>query len=177
MAVGTQRQLPVDIAIGLTAGLVTTAMTGPVQNLLDRFTPEDARKREEKVRPGPPTQLAAERLDRTMGAGLDAQETERASTAIHYAAGIPWGAAYTTLRRQSGMSPVGAALVTGGSMSFILDEGLTPAFGFSAPDRNYPIATHLRGFVAHLLFGAVVAATAEVLYRLTGTAPALRITS
>ena len=112
-----------------------------------------------------------------MGADLDAQETERVATGIHYAAGIPCGAIYTVLRRQSGMSPVGAALVTCGSMSFILDEGLTPAFGFSASDRNYPFATHLRGFVAHLLFGAVAAATAEALYRLTGTAPARRVPS
>ena len=56
-------------------------------------------------------------------------------------------------------------------MSLILDETLTPAMGFSAPDRDYPAATHIRGFIAHLAFGAAVAATAELLYRLTRTSP------
>ncbi len=30
---------------------------------------------------------------------------------------------------------------------------MTPALGFSAPNRAYPLSTHLRGFVAHLVFG------------------------
>lgn len=38
---------------------------------------------------------------------------------------------------------------------------LTPAFGFSAPNRSYPLATHARGFVAHLVFGLAVAAVTE----------------
>ena len=50
-------------------------------------------------------------------------------------------------------------------------EGLTPALGLSAPNRAYPIATHLRGFLAHLVWGAAAALAAEAIYRLTGTTP------
>ena len=40
-------------------------------------------------------------------------------------------------------------------------RGDDPLFGFSAPNRDYPLSTHPRGFVAHLAFGLGVAATAE----------------
>lgn len=163
--------LAADAAIGLTAGLVATSLTGPIQNLLYRLTPESVKRREERVRPGSPTEVAARKLAGTLNARLDDGQIERAATAIHYGSGAPWGTVYAFLRRQSGMTPAGAALATGVSMSLILDEALTPAMGFSAPDRDYPLATHLRGFAAHLAFGALVAASAEILYRLTRTTP------
>lgn len=47
-------------------------------------------------------------------------------------------------------------------MSAIVDEGPTPAVGFSAPNNAYPFATHLRGVVARLAFGLAVAAVTEV---------------
>lgn len=46
-------------------------------------------------------------------------------------------------------------------MSVVADELMTPAFGFSAPNLDYPLVTHLRGVAAHLVFGLVVAATVE----------------
>jgi len=160
-----------DAAIGLTAGMVATGMTGPIQSLLYRLTPESVKRREEQVRPGSPTQVAARKFAAAGNLSLTEKQVESAAAAIHYGSGMPWGAVYTFLRRHSGMTPIGAAMATGASMSLILDEALTPAMGFSAPDRDYPTATHIRGFIAHLAFGAVVAATAEILYHLTRTAP------
>ena len=49
-------------------------------------------------------------------------------------------------------------------MSILVGEGLTPLLGFSAPNRAYPLVTHLRGFAAHLAFGLGVAGTAEAVY-------------
>lgn len=165
------RKIVPDLAIGLTAGLFATALTGPIQSALYRITPASVKRREEQVRPGSPTQVAAKRLAGSMDVRLSKEQTDAAATAIHYGSGIPWGAAYTFLRRYSGMTPLGAALVSGASMSLLLDESLTPAMGFSAPDRDYPALTHVRGFLAHLAFGAAAAAAAEILYRATGTAP------
>lgn len=163
--------LVADAAIGLAAGLVATNLTGPIQNLLYRLTPEPVKRQEERVRPGSPTQVAAKKVAGALGARLDDSQIETAATAIHYGSGAPWGIFYAFLRRQSGMTPAGAAFATGSSMSLILDEALTPAMGFSAPDRDYPTLTHLRGFAALLAFGAIAAATAEILYRLTRTTP------
>jgi hypothetical protein len=39
-------------------------------------------------------------------------------------------------------------------MWLIADEGMTPALGFSAPNRFYALSTHVRGLIAHLVFGS-----------------------
>jgi len=46
-------------------------------------------------------------------------------------------------------------------MSIVADELMTPAFGFSAPNLEYPLSTHVRGFLAHLVFGLAVAVSVE----------------
>ena len=55
-------------------------------------------------------------------------------------------------------------------MSLIVDEGLTPTPGFSAPNSAYPVQTHQHGVIAHLAFGLGVAVTAELVYWLGSTA-------
>lgn len=160
-----------DVTIGVAAGLFATAITDPMQKGLYRLMPDSLKRREEEVRPGSPTTVAAEKLAGSIGLKLNQRQTAAMASAIHYGSGVPWGAVYPFLRRHSGMTPVGAALALGASMFLILDEALTPAAGFSAPDREYPPLTHARGFVVHLLFGAAVAATAEALFRLAGTTP------
>lgn len=73
------------------------------------------------------------------------------------------GPPYTLLRRWTNLDPVSAGLPTGAAMFLIVDEWMTPLFGFSAPNRDYPLSTHLRGFAAHLVFGLGVAGTAEAI--------------
>ena len=71
------------------------------------------------------------------------------------------------------MQPLAAGALTGASLSLIVDEVLAPALGFSAPNRDYPALTHVRGLLNHLAYGAAVAVTAEVLYQLTHKGPTL----
>ena len=52
-----------------------------------------------------------------------------------------------------------------------MDELVVPTLGFCPPNRAFPAATHIRGFLNHLAYGAVVTLTAEAVYRLTGTTP------
>ena len=84
--------------------------------------------------------------------------------AFHYGLGVGWGPVYTLLRPFTGMNPVLAGLLAGTSLWAIVDEGLTPALGWSAPNRAYPVSTHVRAFVGHLVYGLVAAAGAELLY-------------
>lgn len=59
----------------------------------------------------------------------------------------------------------------GSAMSLIADEAMTPALGFSAPNRAYPLVTHLRGYLAHLAFGLAVAGVTEAGWCLRGRRP------
>ncbi len=167
-----------DVAVGLAAGVVATKVTEYAQMALWRLTPEDIKRREERVRPGPPYRVAARKTTEALGADLDPDQLSRAGMAFHYGSGVAWGAIYCLMRRASGMRSLGAGVATGTSMPVILDEVVTPALGFSAPDRAYPTATHVRGFAGHLLvYGLALAASAEALYRLVehaGGAPERR---
>jgi uncharacterized membrane protein YagU involved in acid resistance len=158
-------ELVADLAVGMVAGLVASGLIGPLQKMLYALTPRPVKRREEKVRPGDPTEIAAKELRERTGVQLGHGYVERGASAIHYATGATWGPVYGLLRRYSGMNPIGAALVAGTSMSLIVDEAVTPAMGFSAPSREYPTATHIRGVLAHLAFGAVVAVATEALNR------------
>ena len=164
--------LLVDIAVGLLAGLIATKVTDLAQGPLRRATPEGTKRREAKVSPGPSSsQVAARRIAEHLGRPLDEWRLRPVARAVHHGLGMAWGPVYCVLRRHGGMRPLGAGLVAGASLSLVVDEGLTPALGLCAPNRDYPVATHVRGFLAHLVWGAAAALAAEAIYRLTDTAP------
>ncbi len=157
-------ELIADIGIGLIGGYVGTKVMEPVTMKLYEWESEEDRQREDAVRPGPPYEIAARKTTRLLGLNLsDEQIQQLGTTLFHYGLGMSWGPVYMLLRRQTDLHPVVAGPGTGAAMSLIVDEGLTPLLGFSAPNSAYPLATHLRGVIAHLAFGLGVAATAEIL--------------
>jgi hypothetical protein len=159
------RQLVSDVGIGMIGGYVGTKVMERVSMKLYELESEEARKREEEVRPGPPFEIAARKTTQALGIELSEEQLQMlAMYGFHYGLGMGWGPVYTILRRKTNLDPVSAGLLSGAAMSLIVDEGITPLFGFSAPNRAYPLVTHLRGFAAHLAFGLGVALTAEVLY-------------
>ena len=74
---------------------------------------------------------------------------------------MSWGTVYTLLRRLTPLPPPVAGLLTGASLSLLIDEGLTPCSAQAAPNRAYLLSTQVRGFVTHLVYGLSVAGVAE----------------
>lgn len=149
------------------AGYAGTKAMETIAAKLMELEPEEAREREQGVRPGPPFVLAADNLaERVISVDLDEDQKMNAGMALHYLAGLSWAAGYQALRRRTELSPLSAGLITGASQTVILDEIITPAVGASAPNRDYPLETHLRGLAAHIAFGAVVAAITEAVWKL-----------
>ncbi len=166
------QQLLVDLAVGLAAGLFATRATDLAQGPLRRATPDSVTRREARVSPGPSSShVAARKIAERLGQPLDDRRLRPVAKAVHHGLGMAWGPVYCLLRRRGGMRPLAAGLAAGASLSLVVDEGLAPALGLSAPNRYYPAATHVRGLLAHLVWGAAAALAAEALYRLTGTAP------
>jgi uncharacterized membrane protein YagU involved in acid resistance len=95
------------------------------------------------------------------GFELSEKQLDRLSLVFHYGLAVQWAPLYPLLRRRANLGPVTAGLATGTAMSIVADELMTPAFGFSAPNLEYPLVTHARGFAAHLAFGLAVAAVIE----------------
>ena len=166
--------LLIDLAVGLLAGLLATKVTGIVEEALARPMPEDVKEHEERLRPEPTSRVAARKAAEALGYRLDGRRLELATTAVHYGLGLSWGPVYGLLRRHGGMRPLSAGFTTGAAMSLVMDVALVPALGLSPPNRAFPAVTHVRGFLNHLAYGAATALTAEAVYRLTETMPALR---
>ncbi len=161
-----------DIAVGLLAGLVATQVTNLAQGPLRRLTPRHVKVWERLARPGASSSLvAARKVTSRLAPSMSKQQTELLGKVIHNGIGMAWGPVYGLLRRHGSMTPIGAGLATGTSMSLVLDEVVVPFLGLSAPNRDYPILTHVRGFTAHLVYGAVAALMTEGVHRLINTLP------
>ncbi len=162
----------IDVALGLCAGLFATYATNLAQRPLIWITPDSVDRHERKVRPGASSSLVAAQKTAEMLKVSTSQGTQQVwGTAIHFAVGTGWGPVYGLLRRYGGLPPVGAALASGVAMSLILDEGVVPALGLSAPNHHYHFFTRARGFAAHLVYGAAAALAAEGVGRLMGYRP------
>ncbi len=160
-----------DVAVTSAAGYMGTRAMEPVSMKLYELESAADREREDAVRPGPPYEIAAKKIAGLVGVTLQGKALTRASLAAHYGLALSWSPLYLLLRRTTSLPPVVAGLGTGAAMSVIADEWMTPALGFSAPNRAYPLATHLRGVIAHLVFGLGVAATTEALWAARGRRP------
>ncbi|MDQ3657330.1 MAG: DUF1440 domain-containing protein [Chloroflexota bacterium] len=151
-----------DIGVGLLAGYAGTKVMEPVSIKLYEWESEADRQQEDAVRPGSPYDIAARKTTQLLGLKLSDEHVQKLGTTLfHYGLGMSWGPVYTGLRRFTGIHPIAGGAGTGTVMWLLVDEGLTPLLGFSAPNSAYPLATHVRGFVAHLAWGLGTAVAAE----------------
>ncbi len=101
---------------------------------LYELEPEEDRKREEEVRPGPPFEIAARKTTEALGIEFSEEQIQTLALYVfHYGLGMGWGTTYTFLRRWTDLNPVSVGLLSGAAMSLLVDEGMTPLRGFSAP--------------------------------------------
>jgi uncharacterized membrane protein YagU involved in acid resistance len=150
------------------AGYVGTRVMEPVSQKLYELESEPAKKQEDEVRPGPPPEVAAQKTAGLLGVTLTDRQLEAGTMAFHYGLAMSWAPVYQVLRRNTPLGPVSSGLATGAAMSLVADEMMAPALGFTAPNRDYPLVTHLRGVVAHLVFGLAVAAVTEAGWAVLG---------
>ena len=134
------RELASDVGVGMIGGYVGTQVMERVSMKLYELESEEDRKREEEVRPGPPFVIAARKTTEALGIELSEEQIQTLALYVfHYGLGMGWGPPYAFLRRWTDLSPVPAGLLTGAAMSLLVDEGMTPLLGFSAPNRDYSL--------------------------------------
>ena len=157
------RDLVSGTAAGVVGGYVGTKVMNPVTTKLYELAPEADKARERAVSPGSPYRIGVQKAAALLGTSLTEEQLNAAAAAAPHMVGISGGLLYVALRRVLHLNPIVAGLVAALALFLVVDEGLTPALGLSAPDRAYPLSTHLRGFLGHLAYGAAAAATTEVL--------------
>jgi uncharacterized membrane protein YagU involved in acid resistance len=128
------------------------------------------RKREDRARSGVPAlEVMAEEVVESFGAHLTDDQRQAGGTILQWVTGIGGGVFYGALRgRLPGVS-AGRGLVYGASFSLLFDEGLVPLLEFAPGPLAFPWQTHARGFVAHLVYGAVAEAAMARMGRVTRT--------
>jgi uncharacterized membrane protein YagU involved in acid resistance len=157
------RNIVSGAAAGVIGGYVGTKVMNPVTVKLQELAPEADKEREKAVSPGSPYKIGAQKAADLAGVKLDEKQLETAASAMPYTVGIAGGLLYVVLRRLLKMNPILAGAISGIALFVVVDEGLTPSLGLSAPNLEYPLSTHVRGFLGHLAYGAGVAVTAELL--------------
>lgn len=165
------RDLAGDLVITTGASYLATKVMERVSMKLYELEPPAARAREDAARPGSPDRIAAQKTTALFRWNASDSALDKAALLFHYGLAASWAPLYIALRRATSLGPVPAGLLTGASMSLIVDQGLTPALGFSAPNRAYPAATHARGVAVHLVFGMVVAVVTETGWALLRRTP------
>jgi hypothetical protein len=156
----------VDWAVALAAGYVATKITDQAQRALWQATPECEKAREPDVPDGSSARSAARLLCEWCSIEPTHERLSRLKTVVHYGLGLGWGSIYGFLRRRDSMRPLAAGVLTGTSLSLVIDEALNPLLGITPPAHRYPASSHARGFLTHLIYGLAVAAAAEGLHRL-----------
>lgn len=161
----TIRALAGNILNGAISGYAGTRAMTPVTTKLAGMQSKSDQEQETKVSPGVSYNIAAQHLAARVGIALDDQGAAKVGTLFHQGLGLGAGELYVLLRRKTSLGPIPAALLTGMALFLGMDEGLTPAMGWSAPITAYPVSTHVRGFLGHLTLGLTVMAVSEVLVK------------
>jgi len=165
------RDLVTELVITTGASYLATKVMERVSMKLYELEPPGAGARLDGGPPGPPDRVAAQKMAALVRWNPSDSALDKAALLFHYGLAASWAPLYIALRRATSLGPVRAGLLTGASMSLVVDEGLTPLMGFSAPNRGYPAATHARGALVHLVFGMVVAAVTETAWALMRRSP------
>ena len=103
-----------------------------------------------------------DRIEAATGRRLEPSVKDRLASVLHYALGIVPGALYGLLRR---FPIVGAkrGLVYGVLLWLLNDELLNTALGLAAPPQAYPLESHARGLVGHIVLGITTDAGIDIL--------------
>ncbi len=160
-----------DIAVGAAGGVVAVKVMSPVTTKLYELQSDESKKREQDASYGVAYNVAARETANVVGIELSEEQVSKAGMAMHYGLGLTWAPIYMWLRRSRGMSPLRAGMASGVSMYLLVDELLNPVFRFTPPPQAYPLATHVRGLLGHIVYGLGLAGVVEAGWRLLRRRP------
>lgn len=153
-----------DIVTGLLAGLIATRVTDWVQRPLWQATPDSEKAREPDAPDGSSAMTAARKTAEICEVDAGDDDLDILKNTIHYGLGAGWGLLYVVLRRNCSMGILTSGMLTGTALSLIIDEALNPALEITPPADAYPMSSHIRGLLAHLVYGLAVAGATEALH-------------
>jgi hypothetical protein len=137
------------------AGLATTLFMEYASTAFYDRQSAQSREREEQLRTEMPTTTLVRKTAALLGTELDDQRAETLGTLSHYTFGAAGGPAALALRRL-GFGPLGAGVAVATGMEVVVDQGMNTVLGLTAPPRAWPWQAHVRGVVAHAVYGVAL---------------------
>jgi hypothetical protein len=157
--------LIVDGTRGAIAGAVATWFMDLVTTALYEAQSEEttARERAAQVRGKGSVENLLERMESMTGVSVPQDMRPTALQALHYGLGIGPGALYGVLRGRVPGVGAGRGILYGLALFAVNDEFMNTALGLAGPPGAYPIETHWRGLVGHVVLGVATDAGVSVL--------------
>ncbi len=150
-----------DVVAGAAAGVAGgVALAGAAQTLYDLTKPKDV-QREQEMEPRDPFIVLAQKLQKATGAEMTPHQEKVFEQSVVTGLSATMGAAYALAARAWPLGWLGGGVVFGTLFWLAEDEGMGPALGLAGDNAKYPLEAHLRGMVAHIVFGVVTAALLE----------------
>lgn len=142
---------------GAVAGVVGTVIMDAVTTALYEHQSAAVTERETAAMPNGKgaAEMAAIKTAAALGLALSDDQSKRGASLFHWAVGVVPAAIFYGLAgdRLRSLGPV-RGLIFGVGLFAAVDEGVNTALGFAASPRAYPIETHMRGLLGHVVLGA-----------------------
>jgi hypothetical protein len=162
------KELIADAALVGIGGFGAAKVMGKATTAMYEQMTDEAKEQEEEASYGVAYNVAAKKTAALAGKELSEDQASKAGNALHYGLALGWVPIYMVARRRFGMTPFGAGVASGLSMSVLVDEIANPLLGFTPPPQKYPLVSHLRGLAGHLVYGLSLAALVEAGWKITG---------
>lgn len=139
---------------------------GLVTSYMYEHEAKPKREREDSARGGKTAYgTAAEKVADAAGVSLSDDDRKKAGSAIHWTLGAAGGAAYSIVKGDdSAIDPL-AALGFGTAFWGVMDEAVPPALGLTPGPDAFPLETHARGLIGHLVYATTTDAVLALLNR------------
>jgi hypothetical protein len=153
---------------GLLAGAAGSAVQALFFKATTRIAPQPPKDAFEPAEPEQvnelPTQTVARRAARLAGRTLSDEQKQRGANFVHFGFGSLWGLGYGLARESLPVARHPLAAAAYGTLVWtVSDNVLLPAFKLGGWPRRYSWKTHAYAWGAHLVYGATVAASYELL--------------
>lgn len=173
------------LAAGLIAGVAATLAMDQFQKLLSvsqealekqkklaqgesqwEIAHEQTQQQQQQEQSEGSTEKLARKIAEVAGATLPKEQRKAAGQAVHYAFGTLMGVVYSATAEWLPEVTTGGGSAFGTLLFLGADEVAVPAFHLSGPPTETPVSGHLQYWAAHVVYGATLELSRNVVRRL-----------
>jgi uncharacterized membrane protein YagU involved in acid resistance len=160
----TMKKAALGVAAGAASGLLASW-------IMEKFMMRSQKlfETEQKQNSEPATEKVANQVTQKV-TGKTLPETRKAAggEVVHYAFGAAVGAVYGLIGAFYPPARFGLGLPYGIAVFLLADEVMVPALGLAKGPTETPLPTHLKGFAAHLVYGAALSSGERLIRSVVG---------